>query len=525
MDLGYVLPCRDIPVPLYLARNCFGSLLLTFHTILPFFLTILIPTNHPSLNMAATQAFSACLNRLGFDTPTRDLLVDQGIGTITDLTNLPFPEIEKMIQHLSRWKPKAAGDNEADPVAGPTFPYLSVRKFKALRAWADYCILRNEVPNPADFNDRAITRFLHRLTELEEVDVAKKDGGEKKDPPKMASMSGWPTWVELFQTFLAQHKSAVAGTPLSYIIREKDAVTAEDLARDDWDSVDDDLVTTSVLSGVAYARDNKRVYDLLKPFVMEGPGWPFVQPFNRKRDGCAAFLSLKTQAEGRSAQATRKAKAYAMIATSLFTGKGKFSFDQYVGRHQQAHNELLFLEEPVAETKKVTDFLAGIRDPKLETAIQSCMGDENKLTNFELCQQYFKTIVENTKTRTKSPLDVREISKIGSARDKKGAKHSKKGKKSGGDNDKTPSGMAIHSGQYSAKDYNKLKPFEKAKVKQLREEAKKKEKDSEMRSVAAVSAKEDVPPADTDDGLVTPVTSNAGHQFGRAAHVGQKPQA
>ncbi len=40
-----------------------------------------------------------------------------------------------------------------------------------------------------------------------------------------------------------------------------------------------------------------------------------------------------------------------MIATAIFTGKGKYSFDQYVGRNQQAHNELLFLEEPVAETK------------------------------------------------------------------------------------------------------------------------------------------------------------------------------
>ncbi|KAI2512990.1 hypothetical protein MHU86_1536 [Fragilaria crotonensis] len=139
--------------------------------------------------------------------------------------------------------------------------------------------------------------------------------------------------------------------------------------------------------------------------------------------------------------------------------------DQYVGRHQQAHNELLFLEEPVAETKKVTDFLAGIRDPKLETAIQTCMGDEQKLTNFEVCQQYFKTIVENTKTRTKSPSDIREIAKVGIVKDKKKAKQ-KKGKSS--DDDKSPSGIAIHSGQYSAKDYNKLKPFEKAKVKQLR---------------------------------------------------------
>ena len=213
-----------------------------------------------------------------------------------------------------------------------------------------------------------------------------------------------------------------------------------------------------------------------------------------------------------------------MIATSLFTGQGKFSFDQYARRHQQAHNELLFLEEPVTETKKATDFLAGIRDPNLDTAIQSCMGDELKLTNFELCQQYFKTIVENTKTRTKSPSEVREICKVEIGKDKKGAKYSKKLKKSGGDNEKTPSGIAIHSGQYSAKDYNKLKPFEKTKVKQLREGAKKKEKDPETCNVAAVTTKEDVSP-EIEDGIKTPVSSNAGSQFGCSVHVGQKPRA
>jgi hypothetical protein len=360
------------------------------------------------------------------------------------------------------------------------------------------------------------------LTELEEIDRAKKDGDDTKDPPKLASMTAWPTWVELFTTYLAQHRSVVAGMPLAYVIRDNDEVAPDDLARNDWDSVDDDLVATSILEGDTFSRDNKRVFDILKPFVMEGPGWPFVQPCNRKRDGRAAFKALKSQAEGRSAIATRKARAYAMVTTAVFTGKGKFSFDQYVGKHQQAHNELLFLEEPVAETKKVTDFLAGIRDPKLETAIQTCMGDEQKLTNFELCQQYFKTIVENTKTRTKSPSDIREIAKVGIAKDKKKAKQ-KKSKSN--DDDKSPSGIAIHSGQYSAKDYNKLKPFEKAKVKQLREEAKNKEKKekSEARSVAAVTTQEEAPP--DDEGKETLVPSNAGKQFGRAAHVVQQKPA
>jgi hypothetical protein len=161
----------------------------------------------------------------------------------------------------------------------------------------------------------------------------------------------------------------------------------------------------------------------------------------------------------------------------------------------------------------------------VETAIQGCMGDELKLTNFEVCQQYFKTIVENTKTRTKSPSDVREISKVGVEKDKKKAKH-KKDKSKSNDDDKTPSGIAIHSGQYSAKDYNKLKPFEKAKVKQLREEAKKKEKKdkSDARSVAVVATQEEAPP-DDNEGTKTPVVSNAGKQFGRAAHGEQQKQA
>ena len=159
----------------------------------------------------------------------------------------------------------------------PTFPYLATRKFKALRSWADYCILRGDAPNPAHFDERAVTRFLNRLTELEEIDRARKDGDETKDPPKLASMTAWPTWwVKLFTTYLAQHRSVLAGTPSAYVIRDNDEVAPDDLARNDWDSVDDDLVATSILEGETFSRDSKRVFDILKPFVMEGSGGPFV---------------------------------------------------------------------------------------------------------------------------------------------------------------------------------------------------------------------------------------------------------
>ena len=47
-------------------------------------------------------------------------------------------------------------------------------------------------------------------------------------------------------------------------------------------------------------------------------------------------------------------------------------------------------------------------------------------------KQYFKTIVENTKTRTNLLSDVCEISKVGIGKDKKGAKYSRKLKKQKG---------------------------------------------------------------------------------------------
>ena len=98
---------------------------------------------------------------------------------------------------------------------------------------------------------------------------------------------------------------------MANVIRVNDEVAPDDLPRNNWDSVDDDLVATSILEGETFSHDSKRVFDTLESIVVEGPDWPFVQPFNRRRNGCAAFKALKSQAEGRSAIATsRKAKAY-----------------------------------------------------------------------------------------------------------------------------------------------------------------------------------------------------------------------
>ena len=84
--------------------------------------------------------------------------------------------------------------------------------------------------------------------------------------------------------------------------------------------------------------------------------------------------------------------------------------DSYIAKHQKGHTELERLGEPVAESKKVTDFLRGITDSRLETGKSVIDGDTTKLESFEECQQYMKTLVENLKARKQAGDERRTIS-------------------------------------------------------------------------------------------------------------------
>jgi hypothetical protein len=145
---------------------------------------------------------------------------------------------------------------------------------------------------------------------------------------------------------------------------------------------------------------------------VDGPGWSFIKRFDKnKKDGRGAVLALKSQAEGTSAKLTRKQTAFASIASSTYLGPRKgFTFANYVTLHQSAHNELLDLDEPVSESKKVTDFLKGIRDSTLITGKSIVLGDPTKLGNFEECQQYLSTIVQNMAAQSKA--EERHVSSV-----------------------------------------------------------------------------------------------------------------
>ena len=476
-------------------------LLLLFPLLLVF---LLLKT---SFTMAANpqNAFRSALQRIGINAPTRAAINENGFLTIEDLATVQEADLDRLPKHLEAWRnPGAAAANQV------RIPFVSLKKLKAMRYWiiAQRCI-GVEAPRASDFTNEVLEETLARMQADKDAKLATEDT-EISKPEKLADLARWTKFWELFTTYLGRVKGA-ALIPLSYLVREHEEVTAE-IAAAAYDSVQERLIATTALSGTHYELDNRTLYDTFKPLVVDGPGWSFIKKFDKHKDGRRAVFALKTQAEGTSAKITRKNQAYASIASSAYNGPRKgFTFSNYVTLHQAAHNELLDLDEPVAESKKVSDFLKGIRDPTLITAKSVILGDPIKLDDFEECQQYLSTIVSNLSNQAKAE---RHVAFVGTE---------------GGDGGSSLVDR-IKGGSYTDEQFRSLSPEEKKRVHRLHDEEKKKKKGNkdkrkERKRRKAAKLKSEREEASGDDDATSEPGSNAGAQFGANGNRNKKQKS
>ena len=459
---------------------------------------------------ANATAFRNALTRIGINVATRTAIIENGFITIQDLVSVQDKDLDKLPKHLEAWRvPNAA------PNAQVRIPFLSLTKLKAMRYWvlAQRCIGIDN-PNVNDFAGQVIEETLARMKADGDYKLATEDTDIRK-PEKLSDLAKWTKFWELLTTYLGRIKGA-ALTPLSYLVREHEEVTrAHHDAK--YQSIPERLIATTALNGTHFDLDNRTLYDEFKPRGVDGPGWSFIKKFDRTKDGRGAVLALKSQAEGTSAKLTRKQAAYASIASSAYLGPRKgFTFASYVTLHQSAHNELLDLDEPVSESKKVTDFLKGIRDPNLNTGKSIVLGDPAKLGDFEECQQYLSTVVQNMSAQMKSE---RHVSSATTA--------------DGGGRGGSSLVDRIKGGAYSDEQFRALSSDDKRRVQKYRDEAKKKKKAKnkvrkEKRKLAKLSKaaeKEDVSEDDGDGDRNPSPASSAGAQFGANGSKSKKSKA
>jgi hypothetical protein len=257
-----------------------------------------------------------------------------------------------------------------------------------------------------------------------------------------------------------------------------------------YNDTDVEYMRTFKLEGAEFKADSARLFDELKPLVTDGPGWTYVKPFSNKRNGRGAILALKLQAEGTAATKIRKSAAYNAINSCRFRGnKRDWTLANFIDSHAAARAELLQLKGPVSETKKVTDFLAGILCSKLEMAKAHILGMDVLNENFSACQNYIKTYHLNVMESEKTQRIVSQVQQSTRTSSNQGSYQPKK---------------KARKGQISNKEWNLLTESQKQ-VSRDKRELDKLQKKRSVSKIVMISPDPVTPP-------------NAGTEFGRNAH-------
>jgi hypothetical protein len=332
------------------------------------------------------------LELCGFNAQTIRYLVTQGFTTPNNLLLATESELNSMAMSVARNPPRN--------MPQVNMPFMALKNLKGLRFWAEERKRTGFEAVAVDFTAAGVTAFTAKCQEYNELKDAAKDEDASK-PDALKKLTGWALWNESFQNYLRQILSA-AKIPLIDLTRDARANPEEPLDRG---TPTEYLIEATIFRGRHYDIDNPRFYRELKSFTVNGEGWSYIKKYERSQDGRSAYLALKTQCGGTASKITRKNRAYASIANAVYTGsRRQYKFQDFINAHQTTQNEILDCDssEAVPESKKVADFLKGITDPKLESVVSVVLGDVKLLNDFQLCQQYLSTTVENRATLKKS---------------------------------------------------------------------------------------------------------------------------
>jgi hypothetical protein len=345
----------------------------------------------------------AALIRLGLSNVAAQEFINNGVDSTHRLRLLSTEDLDKLIKQIHR-------DNTG---TGLFIPFMAQAYIRAIRFWANRMYILG-----ADFDETLIDREMAQIwsaTMKEEAEAAKTPIDIVKAPEPFKKDTKWKVWKETITTYL-HSKIGQASIPLAYIIREFDAPIPGLI----YPTAHDQLVAGAILIGPEYHRNNGTVYDLLQSLTVNGPAWPWINAYQRTRDGRKAWKSLVSYYEGDSMRTRSKQECYDAIAKAHYQGpRRNYDFSTYVHTHQQAHQELIRLGEPIPENKKVRDFLHGITDPQCATIKLSVLSNTALMNDFSQAINYIASAIDMV-TKNTHMTTARQISDMNSFRNNRG---------------------------------------------------------------------------------------------------------
>jgi hypothetical protein len=159
-------------------------------------------------------------------------------------------------------------------------------------------------------------------------------------------------WSREFENYLVNLKSRMINVPLYYVTREetdKEGEISDVMER----------INPVQLDGQNYAKDNQKVYQLIKSLLLETEGWNLIRRHVKRQDGRSAMQALRDHYDSRAAKQTRISQANCTIDNLEWheeTGRTADSFEQFRMKLHAAFETLQENGQPKIEEYKVWIF-------------------------------------------------------------------------------------------------------------------------------------------------------------------------
>ena len=128
-------------------------------------------------------------------------------------------------------------------------------------------------------------------------------------------------YEDSFHNLLAQ-TIGVHGEPLRYVICDETPPAT-------FATMDQERMFQIPLTGQEYNVDNATVYCKLKAFLIDGPGWAWIEPYDSTENGCAAFIAWCDHYNGQGELSKWLSLVKSRLSSLFYKNECSMSFEHY----------------------------------------------------------------------------------------------------------------------------------------------------------------------------------------------------
>jgi hypothetical protein len=282
------------------------------------------------------------------------------------------------------------------------------------------------------FDDNQATLAI--ITDIYKLKEEEDDDEDVEFPDKLTTVDKVRVVLENIDEYLIRKRGS-SFVPLAYVTR--DSPVAPNLLEDEGFGIPshvEEMIRRAPHAGIHYENDNRMVWDLIRHVTHDGPGWSWVQGFQKARDGRAAYLSIKSHYLSESYTARLRARADNIMENTFYDGKSRsFTFERYCEVLQGAFTDIFSTGEEVSQARKVRILLNGISDSRLQHAKSQVLATPALKETFESAVNYMAQFLDEKRSYSTTRGTQRNVSQVQTTNDRPyGKSHTGRGYTRGG---------------------------------------------------------------------------------------------